>query len=123
MAKSANNLFFSEGLDGVTNSVNQMHICSQEPTTYTEATSTFSLGSVSMAPADMPQSDGSPSGRKITVAAKTINGSATGTGNHMALVETGATTLWIVTTVPNVGITTGVDQPFNSWTITILDTT
>jgi len=46
MGKRAEDIFFAEGLDGIENSVTEMHICSQEPTSYTEATSTYTLGKV-----------------------------------------------------------------------------
>lgn len=123
MGKRAENIFYAEGFDGIENSVDQMHVCSQEPTSYTEAITTYSLGSVAMTGADFTQADGTPDGRKLTVAAKTITGSANGTGNHLALVETGTTTLWFVTTCTAVGITNGVGQDFSAWDILQRDPT
>ena len=123
MAKRAENIFYAEGFDGIENSVNEMHACSAEPTTYTEAKTTFSLGSVAMAAVDFTQADGSPDGRKITVAAKTVTGSANGNANHLALIETGTTTLWYATTTTLVGITNGVGQDFSAWDILQRDPT
>ena len=123
MGKRAENIFYAEGFDGIENSVDEMNVCSAEPTTYTEAITTFSLGDVAMAPGDFTQADGDVDGRKITVAAKTINGDGNGTGTHIALVEIGTTTLWYVTTCTSVGISTGVDQDFSAWDIVQRDPT
>lgn len=68
---------------------NRLDICSQEPTTYAEATSTYTLGNKTSLSVGAP-ADRSPSGRKVTVAAIT-DGSVTGTGtaSHWAIVDTG----------------------------------
>lgn len=68
---------------------NRLDITSTEATTYTEATSTYTLGnktSLSVGSA----ADRSPNGRKVTVAAIT-DGSVTGTGTaaYWAIVDTG----------------------------------
>lgn len=73
---------------GVVSAANALHICSQEPTTYVEATTTYSLGSKSV-PQIGSIEDATPDGRKVTVAA--INDgavSADGTATHWALVDT-----------------------------------
>lgn len=66
---------------------NALHVCSQEPADYTEATSTYTLGNKATpsvgAPAD------TTGGRKVTVAAITDGtATATGTATHWALVDT-----------------------------------
>jgi len=69
-------------------------ICSQEPATYTEATSTYSKGnktSISIGAA----ADRSPNGRKRTVAAITGGSvTATATVTHWALTQVTGTILW-----------------------------
>lgn len=67
---------------------NRLDICSQEPANYTEATSTYTLGNKTSLSVGAP-ADGSPNGRKVTVAAIT-DGSVTGTGtaSHYAISDT-----------------------------------
>src|SRR5688572_13938613 len=67
---------------------NALHICSQEPASYAEATSTYSLGSKA-SPSIGAIENATPDGRKVTVAA--INDGAVtsdGTATHWALVDT-----------------------------------
>ncbi len=68
---------------------NRLDICSQEPTSYTEATSTYTLGNKTSLSVGSP-ADRSPSGRKVAVASFS-DGSVTGTGtaSHWAIVDTG----------------------------------
>lgn len=79
-------------LDYIDTNAGELHICSQEPANYTEATSTYTLGNKSSPTVSAPTA-GDTSGRKVTVSS--INdGSVTGTGTatHWALVKTTATT-------------------------------
>lgn len=68
---------------------NRLDICTQEPTTYAEATSTYTKGNKTSLSVGAP-ADRSPNGRKVTVAAIT-DGSVTGDGTvtHWAIVDTG----------------------------------
>lgn len=73
-----NDRVFDNGLSVLTTELTRVDICTQEPATYTEATSTYTKGnktSVSVGSVG----DRSPSGRKVTIAAIT-SGSVTGTG-------------------------------------------
>lgn len=67
---------------------NRLDICSQEPTTYAEATSTYTLGNKTSLSVGAP-ADRTPNGRKVTVASFS-DGSVTGTGtaSHWAVVDT-----------------------------------
>jgi hypothetical protein len=71
----------------------RIDITSQEATTYTEATSTYSLGNSTSLSFGAP-TDGDTSGRKVTAAAIT-DGSVTGTGTatHYAIVDVSETRL------------------------------
>jgi|TARA_R110000796_G_scaffold211680_1_gene327858 hypothetical protein len=71
----------------------RIDICSQEPTTYTAATSTYTLGNSTSLSFGAP-TNGDTSGRKVTAAAIT-DGSVTGTGTatHFAVVDVSATRL------------------------------
>lgn len=68
---------------------NRLDICSQEPTTYAEATTTYTLGNKTSLSVGAP-TDRTPTGRKAVVAAIT-DGTVTGTGTatHYALSDTG----------------------------------
>lgn len=79
------------GLSALVSEGNAIYLCSQEPTTYTQATSTYALarktGITIGAIADQ-----TPSGRKVAVPA-VASGSpgeviATGTATHYAIVDT-----------------------------------
>lgn len=67
---------------------NRVDICSSEPTTYTAATSTASLGNSTSITISAP-TNGDTSGRKVTLSAIT-NASVTGTGtaSHFAISDT-----------------------------------
>ena len=84
-----NDRVFDSGLTILDTEANRLDICSQEPVTYTEATSTYTLGNKTSLSIGAP-ADRTPSGRKVTVASFT-DGSVTGTGtaSHWAIVDTG----------------------------------
>lgn len=64
-----------------------LHICSAEPTTFTAATSTLTLGNKTSLDIGSP-ADRSGGGREVTVAAFTDgNVTATGTATHYAIVD------------------------------------
>lgn len=121
MSRRAENIFFAEGLNGIKNNVDKMVVCSQEPTTYAEANSTYALASVAMASGDFTIADGDVSGRKITVAQKTVTGSASGTGTHIALIDTINSNLYYVTTMTSVGISNGQNQDLKAFDIELQD--
>lgn len=99
-------------LDGawniIKNNCNRMCVCSAQPTTYNEATSTYELADVAMAGSDFTIADGDTNGRKMTVGAKTgVAVDASGTGTHVALVDTVNSALLYVTTCPSQGVSSG----------------
>lgn len=67
---------------------NRLDLCSQEPTNYTQATVTYSLGNKTSITISTI-ADGDVSGRKVTVSA-TSNGTvgSTGTATHYAISDT-----------------------------------
>lgn len=90
---SLNDKVFDDGLNTLTTDTDQINICSAEPTTYAEATSTYSLGAET-SPSVASPTDKSGGGREVIVAA--ISGAsvtATGTAMHYALVDTAISTL------------------------------
>lgn len=74
-------------LNAIDSGVNSLVICSQEPTTYTEANTTYKLGTKAT-PTISAAQDASPNGRKVTVSAITDGTvSANGTATHFALLD------------------------------------
>lgn len=83
-----NDRVFDNGLTVLDTEADRLDICSQAPTTYAEATSTYTLGNKTSLSVGAP-ADRSPSGRKVTVAAITDGTvSGTGTATHVAIVDT-----------------------------------
>ena len=83
-----NDRVFDNGLTVLDTEVNVLHICGTLPTTYTEATSTYTLGNKTSPTVSAP-SDRTGGGRKVTVSAIT-DGNVTGTGTavYYALCDT-----------------------------------
>lgn len=90
-----NDRVFDNGLTVLDTEANRVDICSQEPTTYAQATSTYSLGNTTSISISAP-TDGDTSGRKVTLAA--ISGasvSGTGDATHYAISDTSNTRLLV----------------------------
>jgi hypothetical protein len=87
-----NDLLYDLPLQNIKDNGSRLDICSQEPATYTEATSTYTLGNKTSITYTGP-ADRTPNGRKVQVDAIT-GGSVTGTGtaSHWAISKTTATT-------------------------------
>jgi hypothetical protein len=89
------------GITG-TGPCNEQVVCSSEPTTYTEAHTTFMLATVAMASGDFTLANGATGGntpRKITMGAKSgITIGTSGTATHVALTDTANSALLLVTT-------------------------
>jgi hypothetical protein len=88
-----NDKVFDSGLSVLDTTGNRLDICSTAPTTYAEATSTYTLGNKTSLSIGAP-ADRSGGGREVTVAAFT-DGSVTGTGTaaYYAIVDTSLTLL------------------------------
>jgi hypothetical protein len=123
MAKSINDLVYDAGLNKVHDSANLMTVCNAEPTTRVQAVTTFALADVTMTTADFTVGNGDVSGRKVAVGQKTaIAVDTTGTGNHIALVN--STDLLIVTTTPAQSLdSTANTVTINTWDIEFADPT
>jgi|TARA_Y100000015_G_scaffold41657_1_gene48029 hypothetical protein len=84
---------YDNGLTILDTEASRLDICSQEPATYTEATSTHSLGNATSISISAP-ADRTGGGRKVTLSA--VSGgavSATGTATHFALTDVSNTRL------------------------------
>lgn len=115
---------FDSGLTYITTNASALHICSQAPTSYTEATTTYSLGSKSSPSVGSPE-DGATSGRRVVVDAITDGTvSSNGTATHWALVYAGGTVL--LAAGPLAGpdaVTTGNPFTVDAISITLRDAT
>mgnify|MGYP003343080184 CR=1 FL=1 len=77
-----------EGLSVLDLEANAVHITSQEATTYTEATSTYTLGNSTSVSIGAP-TDRTGGGRKVTMSAISDGSvTASGTATHYAIVDT-----------------------------------
>ena len=121
MAKSVHNDVLDAALNEIA-TANLMTACNAQPTTRTEAVTTFALADVAMTAGDYTNADGDVSGRKVTIGQKTgVTVDTTGTANHVALVD--ATVLLYVTTATSQALTATNTMTFNSWKIEIADPT
>jgi hypothetical protein len=120
MAKFANDAVMDAALNEVKNNANLMIACSAQPTTRTEAVTTYALADVAMSSTDFTLANGDTSGRKATVAAKsTVTVDTSGTANHVALVD--GSRLLYVTTCTSQALTSGNTVNFPAWDIEIAD--
>ena len=81
-----NDRVFDNGLTVLDTEGNRVDICSQEPTTYAAATSTYTLGNETSISVSAP-ANATPNGRKVTLAAITgasVTGTGTATGSLSA---------------------------------------
>ena len=124
MAKAAPDAFMDAAFDWLDQADLQV-VCSAQPTTYTEAVTTYALADVAMTPnTDYTKADGDTSGRKVTVAQKTeVTVDTSGTATHVALVSTGDTTLRYVTTCTSQAVTAGNTITVPAWDIELRDPT
>lgn len=79
---------FDAALTKLDTEANRLDICSTEPTSYAQATTTYTLGN-KLTPTVSAPTDRSPNGRKVTVSAITDGSvTASGTAGFWALVDT-----------------------------------
>lgn len=103
-------------------------VCSSQPTTYAEATSTYKLADVALTPGDgngdFTIANGDVSGRKLTVAAQSaVDIDSSGTALHVALCLSSDTTLRYVTTCTSQALVSGGTVDVPAFDIEIADPT
>lgn len=107
MAKSASDAVLDGSLDVIASGT-ILTICNAQPTTYTEAVSTYKLADVVLDSGDFTKANGDVSGRKVTIAAQAdIPIDTTGTANHVAICTTSGSLLRVVTTCTSQVLTAG----------------
>ena len=112
---------FDSGLSQLDTLADRLDICSQEPATYAEATSTYTLGNETSITVSAPADRGA-GGREVTVSAIAA-GSVTGTGTatHYSLVDVSATKLLATGSCGSVAVTSGNDFTLTEFDIAIPD--
>ena len=110
-------------LNTTTGLADKLYICSSEPTTYTEAITTYALGHDNGNLSITGPADAAGGGREVTVAALSNNGLVTADGTVLfyAIVDDGATDLLAVGDVTSQGVTNGNTFSLTSVKITIPD--
>lgn len=90
-------------------------LCSAQPTTRTEAVTTYMLASTTLdKTTEITLANGDVSGRKMTISAKTgVSVTNTGTGNHVAICD--ASNLLFVTTVTPQAVSAGGTVDIGAW--------
>lgn len=96
----------------------KMVLCSQAPATFAEANTTYKLAEVSLGADIALGSDGS-AGRQANVASKDFTGTANGTANHLAILDTVNSKLLAVTELdPDVLVTSAATHTIQAFAIT-----
>lgn len=107
MAKSASDAVLDGTLDIIATGT-LITVCNAQPTTYTEAATTFMLATHVLAGGDFSKANGDTNGRKITVAQQAaITIDTSGTANHIAICTTSGSLLRVVTTCTSQVLTAG----------------
>ena len=119
MAKAIPHAQMDITLTDIKTNANIMHGCSAQPANYA-GIAAVSLGSVALSSSDFTIADGDTSGRKITVASKSITWSSPGNVTHFAIADTIGALLKGVTTVTLQAVTassTNDIDAFDLWEI------
>ena len=108
MAKYQNDSMLDAAFDWVRARVTKINVCSTQPTTYAEATSTYMLAQGTLTSTGITLAAGDTSGRKMHVASQSgLSVSTTATAAHVALTGSTGSTLLVVTTCTTQALTTG----------------
>jgi|688.fasta_scaffold11173_15 hypothetical protein len=114
---------YDSGLSYITSNGTRIDICSQEPTTYTQATSTYTLGNKASMTVGSP-TNGATDGRKVVVPAITDGSvTASGTASHWALTNASNTLIATGSLTSSQSVTNGNTFTLDAIDITIRDAT
>jgi flagellar basal body rod protein FlgB len=122
MPKVAPDAVMDAALDYISGAT-AMHVCSTLDSTPTRAeVLAASLANVSVSSGDFTKADGTTSGRKVTVAAKSgVSVTASGSASHIALID--GTNVRYVTTCTTQSLTSGNTVNIPAWAVEIADPT
>jgi hypothetical protein len=119
MSKVADHNSMDAALNDVKSNGNILHICSAQPANYA-GIAAVTLGNVALASGDYTLQDGAVSGRRVTVAQKTVTGTGGGTAGFIVIADTANTRIKTVTTCPSYTMANGVPvvvASFDAWEI------
>lgn len=123
MAKYAHANFIDGAFNVIKNSGDTITytLCSTQPTTRTEAVTTYMLASTTLnKTTEITLANGDTSGRKMTISAKSgVSVTNSGTGQHVAICD--ATNLLFVTTTSSQAVSAGGTVDIGSWKDEIAD--
>ena len=107
MGENVQDAVYDAALNHIKTNCAKICVCSSEPTTYAEATSTYKLASTSLASSAFGSpANGDVSGRKIAIpGVSSISVASTGSAGHVALVT--ASALMITATCSAQSLTSG----------------
>ena len=129
MGKFAHDDVMDAALNVVKNNCNKIAFCETQPATFSEANTAKgsggkSLANVAATGTDFTLANGDVSGRKLTSAAKNgVSVTDTGTGDHIAYLDTVNSKLLYVTTTTSRAVTAGDTVNIPGWDIEIGDPT
>lgn len=119
MSKWANDSVMDAALDVVAGGTT-LTVCSAQPTTRTEAITTYKLADVTVDSGDFTKANGDTSGRKLTVGQQdNVPVDSSGTATHVAICD--GSNLLYVTTVTSQVLTSGNTVTVPAWDIEISD--
>lgn len=125
MAKSVHDDVLDAALNYIKNNATRICVCSTQPTTYTEAITTYKLAIKTITSADFTgPSDGDTNGRKVrSNQHSAITVDASGDAQHVALADSALSKLLYVTTCTLQALTAGNTVTVPVWDIEIADPT
>jgi hypothetical protein len=123
MAKWANDLVMDAALDYIATAT-RIFVCSAQPATYAEASSTYDLATGTIDGTDFTKANGDSSGRKVTVSAQSgLAVDHSGTATHIAIGIASGSELVYVTTCTSQALTAGNTVNVPAWDVEIADPT
>lgn len=125
MAKELHDDLLDAALSYLSTNGNELVVCGTEPTTYTEAHTTYMLANTTLTGGSYTgPANGDASGRKITVNAQTsISPTSAGTGNWVCVTDTSNSKLLAKTSCPAKAFDTGDTLDIAAFDIEIQDPT
>ena len=109
MGKATTNTVLDTALALLKSSADAVNVCTSEPTTYAEATSTYNLATGAITSADWTgPADSSAGGRKVTFDGKgSLSVTSSGTAAHVAWTKASGSLLYCITTCSSQVLTSG----------------
>lgn len=122
MSKAVHDDVLDAALDLLKQNGTRLTLTSQQPTTFTEADDTYKLADVTVDSSDYTIANGDVSGRKVTIGAQAaVDIDATGTSNHLNILDVANSKLLYTTTHTGQALTSGGTVDLSAWDIEIED--